>query len=181
MVELVAKSVSDQVAGQHLEGVDLRIVNVRCVTSVMPYRGQDELVSNALLKAYGVELPKPNRMIQNGSVCALWFSRRQTLLIGATPDSELAKYAALVDQSDAWAVIELEGPRVWDVLCRLVPIDLRTSQFKQNHTARTQLIHMMVSITRVDDSCFQIIGCRSMAGSLIHHVSRAMSAVVMSL
>ena len=178
MVELVANSVSDQVSGRHLEGVDLRIIDLQCVTSIMPYKGQDEVVSNLLLKAHGVKFPEPNRAIMSGLVRALWFSRRQVFLIGVTPDPGLTKHAALVDQSDAWVVIELEGPRVLEVLCRLVPIDLRTSQFRQNHTARTQLIHMMVSITRVEKNCFHIMGFRSTAMSLVQHVSRAMSAIV---
>ncbi len=89
----------------------------------------------------------------------------------------MAAHAALTDQSDAWAMVRLEGAAAEDVLARLVPVDLRQSVFKRGHTARTMLQHMAVSITRISGEAFLILAFRSMAGTLVHDLETAMKGV----
>jgi len=99
------------------------------------------------------------------------------MLVGVTPDSSLLSEASVVDQSDAWAIVILEGASAEDVLARLVPVDVRAARFKLGHTARTMLGHMTVSITRVGEQAFQIMAFRSMAKTLVHDLQRAMESV----
>ena len=122
-------------------------------------------------------MPAPNRATGKTSARAVWFGPDQAMLIGPEPNWSLANEATVVDQSDAWAVVRLEGAGADDVLARLVPVDLRTGTFKRGHTVRTLLQHMTVSVTRVGDQAFQIMAFRSMAKTLVHDLQRAMESV----
>lgn len=147
------------------------------ITSLAPFRGQGEALSETLKTAHGMAWPAPGRSTGREGARCVWFGREQAMLLGPAPDVGLARYAALTDQSDAWAVVRIEGPLVEAVLARLVPIDLRSVAFKRGHTARTLLQHMSVSITRISENAFQIMAFRSMAGTLVHDLSAAMTAV----
>ena len=73
--------------------------------------------------------------------------------------------------------MRLAGADAADVLARLTPIDLRESQFKRGHTARTELAHMMASITRLGPQSYQIMVFRSLANTLVHDLKTAMKSV----
>jgi sarcosine oxidase subunit gamma len=85
--------------------------------------------------------------------------------------------AALTDQSDAWAVVQIAGAGVEDVLARLVPVDLRGQVFKKTHVATTMLGHMSVTVTRMGPVSFEIMVMRSMAATLVHELQGAMRGV----
>ena len=105
------------------------------------------------------------------------FLRGNGWFLGPELGPKLAKIAAVVDQSDAWAIVRLEGADAEDVLARLVPVNLRRSAFKRGHTLRSNLYHMMASITRIGNNSFQIMVFRSMAETLVHDLSVAMQSV----
>lgn len=147
------------------------------ITSLMPYRGAEKALSGALKKSHGMDFPAANRATGKSGARAIWFGQGQAMLLGPAPDSGLADHAAMTDQSDAWAVVRLEGSTATDVLARLIPADLRSSVFRRGHTARTELMHMTASVTRVGDKAFQIMVFRSMSETLIHDLKSAMEAV----
>ena len=155
-----------------LEEVDLGVL-----TSLAPYAGQRKAASDALKAAHGMTFPAANRATGKAGARAIWFGREMALLAGPAPDPALAEFAALTDQSDAWACVSLTGPQIEDVLARIVPIDTRPSHFKRGHTARTSLQHLNVSVTRVSASNMLILGFRAMAGTLIHDLTEAMESV----
>ena len=97
--------------------------------------------------------------------------------MGCEVDQGLANYAALTDQSDGWTVVELKGAGAADVLARVTPLDLRSDVFKKRHTARSDLMLMNSSITRTGDNAFVIMVFRSMAGTLLHDLQRAMEGL----
>ncbi len=86
--------------------------------------------------------------------------------------------AAMTDQSDAWCAIELSGARSEEVLARLVPVDLRQTHFKRGHCLRSQLGHMPLHLTRTGNDSFRLMSFRSMAGTMVHEISRAMDLLV---
>lgn len=147
------------------------------LTAVAPFRGQDAALSTALKAAHGMAAPAPNRATGKAGARAIWFGQRMILLQGPDPDAKLAKFAALTDQSDGWCVVRLDGAGAADVLARLTPIDLRDSAFKRGHTARTELRHMMASITRIGAQSYQIMVFCSVAQTLVHDLKAAMSSV----
>lgn len=176
VVELKERSACAGLVPLRLGSVTVDEVAPERMTSLSAY-GDTAALSAALEQAHGVKLPAAGRSTGKGGLRCLWFGRGEVMLIGAEPDAALAEHAALVDQSDAWAVVSISGAGVEDVLARLVPLDLRAGSFKRGHTARSQLGHMNASITRTGPDGFQVMVFRSMAGTLLHDLKQAMAAV----
>lgn len=147
------------------------------LTMLSVYQGQEKQLSEALVAAHGVRLAAPNRGTSKAGVRCLWFGHDQVLLIGPAPDPTLAQYASVVDQSDSWAVVRLQGGQAEAVLARLTSVDLRPAVFKRGHTLRSELRHMMVSISRVGVDAFEIMVFRSMAATLVDDLQSAMASV----
>ena len=177
MVDLKAKSPCDGLLPVEIGALTLREVNPGAMTSLAPYRGQDAAFAAALKAGHGMDAPAPNRATGKEGARALWFGQRMVLLMGPAPEAGLARHAALTDQSDAWAVLRLEGPGAGDVLARLTPLDLRDSQFKRGHTARTEIAHMLGALTRIGADSWQLMVMRSFATTLVHEVETAMRRV----
>lgn len=177
MVELVAKTPCAGLLPVSVGDLRLEECEMLPMSVIMPYAGKSEAVGTALQKAHGLALPSVNKAEIDGGASVLWFGRGQFLLRGAAPDAGLSDLAAVTDQSDAWAVVRLSGAKAVDVLARLVPVDMRLSAFPEKSTVRTDLMHMMASITRLGPDSFQIMVFRSMAQTLVHDLKGAMEAV----
>lgn len=144
------------------------------ITSVTPFAGASR---TALTRALGLQFPAPLSSSGDGVRRCIWVGQGEALLVGAVPDPKLAALAAVVDQSDAWAVVTLQGSGHAEALARLVPVDMRLSAFGIGATVRTQLGHMNASLTRLDEDSVMIAVFRSMAGTLVHDLERALAAV----
>lgn len=151
-------------------GITVTEVVHECLMSVAPFGGQDAAVSDRLQEQVGAGLPPPNRTA--GPV--RWFGHGTWMVAGSVA---LDGLAAVTHQTDAWAVVQIAGDGVADVLARLVPVDLRASVFAQGHTARTMLGHMSVAVTRVGPAAFEIMVMRSMAATLVHDLQVAARGV----
>ncbi len=177
MAELIAKTPCDGLLPVTVGEMTLTEEVVESIWSMAPFKGQKSALSDALKAAHGMALPAPNRATGKAGSRAVWFGLSHVLLLGPAPDASLAKHAALTDQTDAWTVVRLEGSGADDVLARLVPVDLRRAVFKRGHTARSTLMHMSASVTRIGDQAVQIMVFRSMAQTLVHDLKTAMEAV----
>lgn len=177
MAELIAKSPCDGLLPITIGSVTATEEDPGRITSVALYKGQGTALSEALKAAHGMAFPAPNRATGKAGARAIWTGRNQAMLFGPAPDASLADHAAMTDQTDAWAVVRLDGDGAEDVLARLVPVDLRRSVFKRGHTVRSQLMHMSASVTRLGDHAFQIMVFRSMAQTLVHDLKSAMESV----
>ncbi|MEL7099227.1 MAG: sarcosine oxidase subunit gamma [Pseudomonadota bacterium] len=173
MAELIAKSPCDGLLPRTIGDTTLEEVSLGTLTSVAPYKGEPD----PLKDAHGMAFPAPNRATGKEGARAIWFGRGMALLAGPEPEASVAQHAALTDQTDAWACVTLTGAGAEDVLARLVPIDTRAATFKRGHSARTQLQHINVSLTRLGADSFLILGFRSMAGTLVHDLVEAMETV----
>lgn len=152
----------------------MREVTLDRIYSIAPFAGQTKAVSAALKDQIGIGLPAIGRAISNRRARLQWFGHGTWLVTAA---ARLDGMAAVTDQSDAWAILRIEGAAVEHVLARLVPLDLRAGSFKSGHTARTMLGHMSVAITRVGEQAFEVMAMRSMAGTLVHELETAMQGV----
>lgn len=184
MAELKAKTPYETITGgaagpeeMHVEPFVLREVALGPITEIAPFRGRRAALSKAMKTAHGVCFPEPGRRETSGPSEALWFGRETALLIGVPAEAGLADHAALTDQSDGWASVELEGPDVEEVLARLVPIDLRSAHFDGSATARTLLGHMACSVSRTGPERFRLMVFRSMAKTLFRELHHAMIGV----
>ncbi|MGJ8590673.1 MAG: sarcosine oxidase subunit gamma, partial [Yoonia sp.] len=173
MAELKARTACGDKLPLEIGTVQLEELDLGPVTSVMVW-GSDKELSATMKAAHGMAFSKPNRSSGKDTTRCIWFGRNQALLIGAVPDVSLGQHAAIVDQSDTWCAVSLSGEASEDVLARLVPVDLRRAQFKRGHTVRTQVGHMMASVTRTGPDSFMILVFRSMAATLIHELKQAM-------
>jgi len=158
-------------------GVQVRAEDLGVLTSLSPL-GDASAFSAALERTHGMALPQAGRATGKAGARCIWFGLREVLLAGPAADAAaLSKDAAVVDVSDGWVAVTVEGTAAVDVLARLVPIDLREQTFKRGHTARTQLGHMAASITRLSSERILILVFRSMAATLVEELRHALEAV----
>lgn len=174
MARLVSKSPCEGLLPVAVEGCRLTEVEPAAITSVMPFRGREEDVSRALAAEIGAAFPPPNRTTGKEAARVIWTGPGQALVLGPRVAPE---GAAVTDQSDAWAVLQLDGDLAEAALARLVPVDVRRASFERGHTARTMLHHMTCSLTRVGDAAFEIMVFRSMAKTAVHDLAVAMRSV----
>lgn len=145
--------------------------------ALAPYAGKTDAVERLLKSTLGIGFPPPNQSEISGSVRLLWAGRGRALLLGAPVPEGVAALAAVTDQSDASAVVEVAGPAAEAVLARLVPIDLRARVFAEGQTARTLVGHMTAQVTRTGAARFEIMAFRSMAATLVHELTQAARGV----
>lgn len=175
VVKLIAKTPCNGLLPVFAGNCTLSELAPGAITSISPILGQQRAVSAALKKACGVGFPAANRVTAKGEVRCIWFGAGQAMLFGAAP--KVIKGASITDQSDGWAVLQLQGKDANAVLARMVPVDLRRSAFKNGHTARTILFHMPMSITRSGVNSFDIMVFRSMATTAVQELEVAMKSV----
>ncbi|MEO1640013.1 MAG: sarcosine oxidase subunit gamma [Pseudomonadota bacterium] len=169
MVKLVPLTPCDGLLPIEIGGVTVSKVLPKALTSVAPFKGQEKAVSAALKKAVGDGLPEVGQ--RAGAVT--WFGHGMYLVA----DRVALDGAAVTDQSDAWAVVEIAGAGAEDVLARLVPIDLRSAGFPKNSVAKTMLAHLSITIVRTGPDRFEIMAMRSMATTLVHDLKTAMKGL----
>ena len=92
-------------------------------------------------------------------------------------DEKLNKFAILTDQSDAWVILRMSGDLIEDVLMRLSPVDVRLKTFKVGSVVRTGLLHVNVTLHRIGANTIDVYGFRSMAKTLCHELTQALSSV----
>lgn len=64
--------------------------------------------------------------------------------------------ASVSDQSHGRVIIRIEGPKVRHVLAKGTPVDLHTDEFPAGKSALTQMAHVGVHMTRVDEDAFEL-------------------------
>ncbi|MCX7888708.1 MAG: sarcosine oxidase subunit gamma [Rhodobacteraceae bacterium] len=175
MVSLIAKSALDGLVPLTEGNVTLTDWDPGTVTSLSPMRGQEAKVEAALRSA-GLGWPGPNATVASGDRAILRTGVGQAFLIGSLP-LRLEGLAAMTDQTDGWAALELDGPGATDVLARLVAVDLRMAAFAPGQVLRTGLTHMMSILWRTGPATFRILVFRSMAQTAVHEIHVAMKSV----
>lgn len=123
----------------------------------------------------GMGFPSPNRTTGKEGARCIWAGQGQAFLLGPAPG--VIRGAAISDQSDAWAVMRLQGVDAEQVLARLVPVNLTAGSFRRGHTVRTMINHMSASITRTGVDTFDIMVFRSMAATAVHELAEAMKSL----
>lgn len=173
MVELKAQSPLEGQSALDFGGTQITMAAPDSVQSIMPNKGREVDVSGALSEAVGVPLSQVGCMRMRGGVEVIWTGVNQWFVIGGKGVSGLDG-AAITDQTDAWAVMELRGVASRDVMARLCPIDLRHLMIGQ--VARSEFAHMM-SIIVAREGGFDIWVMRSFAQTAWHHLGDAASSV----
>ena len=177
MVELIAKSPCAGLLPLSIGDCTVEELSPAVMTALAPFTGEDQALGQVLKASHNLSLPLPGRATGKEGARAIWFGQRMFLLMGPQPHEGLSRHAAVTDQSDAWTVVRLQGAGARDVLSRLTPVDLRDTRFKRGHTARTDLRHMMASLTRIGPESYLIMVFRGFAETLVHDLWTAMESV----
>ena len=177
MDNLVAQSPLSGLLPISAGNVRLSEADLGQISLLLRFDGQRDSLSKCLKQNVGLSLPAPNRSAKNGTTRLVWFGREAYLLTGADVPKTVLDIAAVTDQSDAWACIEIAGVGVEDVLARLVPVELRPQVFATDDSARTFEGHMQASITRLAEDRLLDMVFRSMAETLVEELKEAMEAV----
>ena len=175
MTELLARTPCEGLLPVTIGKAMLSETDPGAITSIAPFKGQADAVSDALKARIGAGFPKPGRSTGKQGARVVWSGLDQAFVLG--PMLAAIPGAAMTDQSDAWACVTLEGAAARDVLARVTSLDIRPSVFKQGHAARTELAHMSVILIRTGAERYEIMAFRSMAKTLVHDLPEAMRAV----
>lgn len=172
MARLIASTACAGLLPRTIGDVTLTEVALGPVTSIAPFAGLAEAVT-AALRNEGLHFPAPGETVTSGPARMIWAGHGRAVLCGVEPPLALSAIAALTDQSDSSAVVQIEGAAAEAVLARLVPVDLRQTALPTGQTVRTVLGHMTVSVTRIGPIAYEIMAMRSMARTLVHDLTEA--------
>lgn len=173
MLKLIAKSPAEGMVPITVGTMELNEVLPAYLTSIVCYHDQSDALSVALKNHHGMALPKTGQATGREGAWAIW-AGSSVFLVGPEPHADLSKYAAIVDQSDSWCVLNLKGADVEAVLARLSSVDMRLKVMKKGQVVRSQLQHMNGIYHRVSEDSFDIYAFRSMAKTMVHDIERAM-------
>jgi sarcosine oxidase subunit gamma len=154
------------------------------IASLCVRRGQRAALQERVTGRLGVALPNGARRVTAGVVSAAGTGPGSWLLMCenggnawiAALKSAVGDTASVVDQSDAYGVLRLTGPKLRETLAKLVPLDLHPRVFKVGDVAATVAAHIGVSLWRLEDDAdsqptFELAVARSMAASLWHELA----------
>jgi heterotetrameric sarcosine oxidase gamma subunit len=144
------------------------------LASLVARRGQTTAAASAAARSFGCTLPNRPQAESGPDIAFLWAGPAQWLAVAESATTEFesrlagpfAGVAAVFDQSDSRVMLELEGPRVRDVLAKGVSIDLGPRAFTAGHVAATLVAHLHVQLWQVDDAPrYRILVVRTYFGS----------------
>lgn len=168
--------------------VTLTEVYDRAMVSIAIARGSADQVTKVLSDVYGVHLPETGHSVVS--------AHRNARIVGLSPDqlfvifdpsseppvdtigTDFAEGAYLVDQSDSWVAVKIEGRQVRDVLERICPINIQADRFLVDQVARTAMEHLGVILIRQSEDAFLMLSPRSSANSFLHVLETSATSVV---
>lgn len=149
------------------------------IARISPHRGESARLAELLRTNFGVEPANGPRRASLGEVAIAGIGPETWLAIrddagnafAQSLRSLLGDCASVSDQSDAYVIIRLAGPKVRDALAKLIPIDVHPRSFHVGDLAQTLCGYVNVTLWRLEDTAernpvFEIWAGRSLAASL---------------
>ena len=129
---------------------------------------------------YGLSPPKVLRRVAAGSVAFLGVGPNRWLAVsenvaGFADDlvAALDGVASVIAQTDGLAVLRISGSRVRDTFAKGLPIDLDPCAFAVGDVASSILAHIGVTISRADETAYDVAVPRSFAGDFSHWLAES--------
>jgi methylglutamate dehydrogenase subunit D len=154
------------------------------IATVRPRKGQIAALAQFTRARFGIDLPAGPKRAAVGGIAfagigpAAWLvtCEQGGNAFAASLEEALGDSASVTDQSDGYAVLLMTGPKLRDVLVKILPIDLHPRAFKQDAVAATVAAHMGVTLWRLGDAAdgspvFELAVFRSFARSFWHALS----------
>jgi heterotetrameric sarcosine oxidase gamma subunit len=139
---------------------------------VIGAHGDDAELRRIFAQRYAVTLPHAPHVVCGPLLDLVWAGPSQWLAVSIRPGmpselaTALASLAAVSDQSDARAVLRLNGPHVRAALAKGCPVDLHPKVFRRGDTIVTAIGGIGVQLWWADvDDALHLAVPRSMAGS----------------
>lgn len=170
--------------------VAVRRIEPLAVIALRHLPGAGEALTAALRAAGFQDVPAPGQALGNGqsqgqgiAAVALWRSPSEVTLLAferATAEAAMAALAAdalacAVDQTDGTLALELHGPRLDDLLCRLV--DSQALPAAPGRAVRARLVDIAVTLVRQQADSVWLLADRSHAHYLASWLSHAGAAL----
>ncbi len=155
----------------------LETVSMGAITAVMPFKGQAMSVAKAMKSVLGTRLPMVGKVTQAKDAELVWFGPGQWLIfsdVSKQITEALQGLAAIVDQSDAWLMLNLSGKDAVAVMARLCPLDF--DRLMVGQVARTEFCHISAMIIPDSDG-YRIMLPRSYAVSVCENILVAMKSL----
>ncbi len=141
---------------------------------------------NQLCRAqFGLDLPATPRRATSPHMAAIGLAPDSWLLtcesspysLGTSLKSSLGSIASITDQTDAYVVLTLTGPKVRETLAKLIPIDLHPRSFQPGDAVQTLAHHIGIILWRLEDidslAVFELAVPRSYFSSLRESLYRS--------
>lgn len=155
------------------------------IARIAARRGEAARVAELFHATFGVEPPDAPRSATRGDVaiCGIspntWIATREGAAnaFAESLRSLLGHCASIADQSDAYVILRLAGPRLRETLAKLVPIDVHPRSFRVGDVAQTVCGYVSVMLWRLEDTpqgdpAFDVWAGRSLALSLHHAIAQ---------
>lgn len=167
-------------------GVSLvEVAGLAMVAISVPKDGEAALDA-ALQSALGLAWPVTGRSSVSEKHRLLGLSQDQSFLLfpheGAGVENavhtRIAEAGYLFDQSDAWAILRLQGPHSRAALERICILDLDDAVFPDGAVSRTLMEHLSVIILRETRDRYLLMSPRSSAGSFLDAVETSVRNIL---
>lgn len=141
-------------------GVELTVRHPLSILTVIARANKGQATAAALgaLKGASVQWAGPDQYF------VLAASRGEGAL-HAEAAAMLAGLASVSDQSHGRVVIRMAGPKARAVLAKGTPVDVHPDEFPVGRSALTQMAHVGVHLTRVDEDTYDLSVFRGFAES----------------
>ncbi len=157
-------------------GVTVRPLPDLHLASVLARRGCHEALADRVMAIYQIDLPDRPRREARGAMAFVGAGPNAWLAVSEAGDSGwpaelvdvLSGLASVCDQSDGYAALRLQGPRVVDLLAKGLFLDLHLSAFPVGASAGASISHIGVTLWRREAAAFDLLVARSYAGSFWH-------------
>jgi sarcosine oxidase subunit gamma len=158
----------------------------RGIARITARRAQAARVSELIRRHFDLELPNAPRRVSRGDFAIAGVSPGAWLATRDNAGSEfvqslqslLGEYASVSDQSDAYGILRLSGPKVRETLAKLIPMDIHPRSFQVSEVAQSVCGYVNVILWRLSDTAqgdpaFEIWVGRSLALSLYQAIAHS--------
>ena len=137
--------------------------------------GGARTLAEVIREEFALDPPSPTISTVSDDFRAVKVSPDKTLIIYSGQPSEWdgrlvassPEMAYVVDQTDAWCVLEMSGPDARAASCRWCSFDLSTDVFQINAAACTAIDHLPAVLIRTGGDRFLLLTPRSSAKSVL--------------
>ena len=169
-------------AGHHgLEGktnITLREVPNCALAELTAFKGQKDALASVIFTAFGIALPPANKTASKDGVTFVSIGPGKWLVTGeSNAEGDLiarlqkasGSLAAVVDQSDARALVEITGEKARAALAKGVMIDLDAAAFNSGDAAVSFAVQFWITLWQISDApTYRLAVFRSMGRDFLH-------------